>query len=58
MQKKGVSLPLETVVIAIIVLVVLVLVIFFIARYGGQLGSSIGDQAKQSTNLLPNLSAP
>jgi len=58
MHKKGVSLPLETIVIAIIVLIVLILVIFFIVKYGGQLGSSLGEQARQSTSLLPNVTAP
>ena len=58
MHKKAVSLSLETVVIAIIVLVVLVLVISFIVKYGGQLGFSLGEQARQSTSLLPNVTAP
>ena len=34
MSKKGVSLPLETVVVAVLVLVVLALVLFFVIKYG------------------------
>ena len=53
MNKKAVSLSFETVIIAIIVLVVLALVVFFILKYGGQLGSALGEQAKANAALLP-----
>lgn len=52
-NKKGVSLSLETIVIAILVLLALILVVFFIVKYGGQLGSSIKEQANISASLLP-----
>ncbi len=58
MSKKGFSLSLETVVIAIVILVAAILIIFFILKYGGQLISGIGQQAKSSTALLPNITAP
>jgi len=58
MNKKAVALSLETLIIAILVLVALALIVFFILKYGGYLGSSIGEQAKQSTALLPNITAP
>ncbi len=58
MNKKAVSLSLETVVIAVIVLVVLALILFFILKYGGYLGSNIGEQAKQSSSLLTDITAP
>ncbi len=58
MDKKAVAISLETLIIAIIVLVVLTLIVFFILKYGGYLGSSIGEQAKQSASLLPNITAP
>ncbi len=53
MNKKAVSLSLETVVIAIIVLVVLTFIVLFIIRQGGQLGSVLGEQANTSASLLP-----
>ncbi len=58
MNKKAVSLSLETLVIAIVVLIVLFLVAFFIVKYGGQAGSIFGEQARTSTFLLPNQTAP
>lgn len=57
MSKKGVSLSLETVVIAIIILVVLAAVLFFIIKYGGNLGTMFSQQAGQSSALLSNVSA-
>ncbi len=53
MNKKAFSLSLETVVIAIIVLIALVLIVVFILKYGGQLGSILGEQANTSAALLP-----
>jgi hypothetical protein len=58
MNKKGFSLSLETVVVAIIVLIVLILVAFFVLKYGGLLGSSLRDQANNSIALLPKPQAP
>jgi len=58
MSKKGVSLSFETVIIAIIILVVLVLTIYLVIKFGGTLGSTIGQQAKASITLLPNITAP
>ena len=58
MSKKGFSLSLETVAIAIIILVVAFFIIFFILKYGGQLTFGIGQQAKSSTALLPNITGP
>ena len=58
MNKKAVALSLETIIIAIIVLVVLAMVLFFIVKFGGSAGSSIGDQAKNAADLLPNITTP
>lgn len=53
MHKKGVSLSLETIVIAILVLFALALIVFFIVKYGGSLSQSIKQQANISVSLLP-----
>ncbi|MBI2148741.1 hypothetical protein HYU23_03605 [Candidatus Woesearchaeota archaeon] len=58
MSKKGMTLSLETVVIAIIILVVLILVLVFVLKYGGQLTSSLGEQAKTTAKLVPNITTP
>ncbi|MBS3152864.1 hypothetical protein J4230_05660 [Candidatus Woesearchaeota archaeon] len=58
MSKKGVSLSLETIVVTILILVALILIIIFVLKYGGQLSSSIGQQAKTSASMLPNITTP
>ncbi len=58
MNKKAVSLSLETVVVAILVLIVLVLVAFFIIKYGGQLIDSLGNQAQNVVSTLPEKPTP
>jgi len=43
-SKKGFSISLETVIIAIIILVVLAFLIIFFYKYGGSLSSFLGDR--------------
>ncbi|MBS3168789.1 hypothetical protein J4216_06690 [Candidatus Woesearchaeota archaeon] len=57
-NKKAVSLTLETVVVGIIILVALFLIAFFILKYGGSLGNVLGDQANTSVALIPDIKAP
>jgi len=55
MNKKAVSMSLETVVVAIIVLIVLFVIGFFVIKYGGDLGNVIKTQANTSASLIPKL---
>ncbi len=58
MNKKGTSLALETIIIAIIILVVIALVIIFIIKYGGSVSNMLVDQANTSASLIPKTNAP
>ncbi len=55
MNKKAVSLSLETLVIAILILIVLALVAFFVIKYGNLVGSNLRDQAQTGSALISNI---
>ena len=58
LRKKGVSLSLETIVIAIIILIVLILIVTFIIKFGADTIPIIGNQANNSASLLKDIPRP
>ena len=54
-SKKGVSLSIETVVIALIVVVVLVVVIIFFYKNGGSLFNSLSDRVNSAIAMSKDI---
>ncbi len=58
MDKKGVSLSFETIVVLIIILVALALIIFFVFRNYTDIFNSFRQQANATTSLARGVSIP